>query len=373
MRTGRATTRTALVLLALLAGCATESPREPIRDPAYVRTLIENLIPAGVVDRKGWAADIYFAFSSMKIPPSDGNICATLAIIEQESTFRADPPVANLGKIAREELYHRAERYAVPRTAVDLTLKVESLDGRSYGERIDALRTERELSDLFDEMVGRVPLGSRFLTGFNPVRTAGAMQVSIAFAESFVKEYGYPYKLKGTVRDEVFTRRGGLYFGIAHLLDYPADYPKAIYRFADFNAGRYASRNAAFQSAVSALSGIPLDYDGDLVVPGDTSGKVGSTEIAVRALGKELGMTDAGIRKALERDESADFAGTALYRQVFALADRKAGKPVPRALVPKIVLKSPKFTRQLTTEWFATRVDERHRKCLSRAAAMGTT
>ena len=371
MRAGRLSPRSFLAILALLAGCALEAPREPVREPAAVRALIGNLIPATVADRKGWAADIYFAFSSLKIPPSDGNICATLAIIEQESTYRADPPVTNLGKIAREELYARADRYNVPNSAVDLSLKFESLDGRSYGERIDALRTEKELSELFDEMVGRVPLGQRFLSGFNPVRTGGAMQVSIAFAEGFVKEYGYPVKLKGTVRDEVFTRRGGLYFGIAHLLDYEADYPKALYRFADFNAGRYASRNAAFQAAVSGLTGIPLDTDGDLVRHGDASGRIGSTEIAVRTLWKELDMSDADIRKALDLDEGPAFADTALYRKVFSLADRKAGKAVPRAVVPKIVLKSPKFTRKLTTEWFATRVDERHRKCLARAAGMG--
>jgi hypothetical protein len=33
------------------------------------------------------------------------------------------------------------------------------------------------------------------------------------------------------------------------------------------------------------------------------------------------------------------------------------------------VLKSPKITRKLTTEWFANRVDERQRKCLARASA----
>ena len=364
----------ALVLgAAFLAGCAGEAPLRdalPLR-PADIRAQIVGLIPAGTADRAGWAHDTYAALSALEITPTPANICAVLAVIEQESTYRTDPEVPRLGQIAWGEIDRRAERLGVPAAAVHLALKLPSSNGKSYAERIDAVKTEKELSRIFEDLIDRVPLGQRLFADRNPVRTGGPMQVAIAFAEQHAAERPYPYPVATDLRAEVFTRRGGLYFGIAHLLDYEADYPKALYRFADFNAGRYASRNAAFQAAVSGLTGIPLDTDGDLVRHGDASGRIGSTEIAVRTLWKELDMSDADIRKALDLDEGPAFADTALYRKVFSLADRKAGKAVPRAVVPKIVLKSPKFTRKLTTEWFATRVDERHRKCLARAAGMG--
>jgi hypothetical protein len=39
---------------------------------------------------------------------------------------------------------------------------------------------------------------------------------------------------------------------------------------------------------------------------------------------------------------------------------------LPRAVVPQIHLEGPKISRNLTTEWYARRVDERFRQCLSR-------
>ncbi|MEO5692275.1 MAG: DUF1615 family protein, partial [Usitatibacter sp.] len=59
---------------------------------------------------------------------------------------------------------------------------------------------------------------------------------------------------------------------------------------------------------------------------------------------------------------------TVLYRRVLEVADHKSGKPVPRAVVPGIQLQSAKFTRELTTQWFADRVVTRHRQCLARRA-----
>jgi hypothetical protein len=191
------------------------------------------------------------------------------------------------------------------------------------------------------------------------------MQVAIAFAESHAAQKTYPYPVTGSIRHEVFTRRGGMYFGIAHLLDYPASYDSPIYRFADFNAGHYASRNAAFQQAVTLVSGIPLALDGDLLryVSGRPAAEPGNTELAVRVLAKRLDMGHAQIRRDLELGTTQEFEKSRLYARLFTLAEKLAGKPLPRAVLPNILLKSPKFTRKLTTEWFANRVATRYRTC----------
>jgi len=192
------------------------------------------------------------------------------------------------------------------------------------------------------------------------------MQVSIAYAEQHADAKKYPYPVHNTIRNEVFTRRGGMYFGIAHLLDYPVDYDDMLFRFADFNAGHYASRNAAFQNAVSVLTKAPLALDGDLLLHGSAASEPSKTELAIRKLADQLDLNDAAIRRDLERGDQSDFADTRLYKRIFGLADTGRGRPVPRAIVPKIRLQSPKITRQLTTEWFAKRVDERYEKCLLR-------
>ena len=359
-----------VVLFALLCSCATREEVPAGVKPEAVPSQIMRLLPPALPDRAGWAADIYAAFSTQNLTPSYENLCAVLAITEQESTFRVDPSVPGLPEIAWREIDNRAERAGIPKFAVRAALQLSSPDGRTYGERIDAVRTERELSEIYEDFIGSVPMGMRLFARHNPVRTGGPMQVSVVFAESYVAAHPYPFPLTGSVRREVFTRRGGMYFGIAHLLGYEAPYPEPLYRFADFNAGRYASRNAAFQGALARLSGIPLVLDGDLLPPGaQRDSAPGETERAALAISKQLGLGEAAIRRDLERGEEPAFERTRLYERVFELADQSAGRRVPRAVLPTITLKSPKFTRKLTTEWFARRVDERYRRCLAKAAA----
>jgi hypothetical protein len=359
----RAITAAALCIPLLLAACATRpTPQIPQVPPSQIRAEIARRMPVDVPDRNGWATDIQTAFSTERIDPNPENICAVLAVIAQESGYHADPGVPNLPRIAREEIDRRAAAHHIPKLLIDAALQIHSPDGRSYSDRLRHVRTERELSRIFEDLIASVPLGKRLFADFNPVETGGPMQVNIVFAEENAGDY--PYPLAGSMRDEVFTRRGGLYFGIMRLLDYPTPYTRKVYRFADYNAGRYSSRNAAFQNAVSIATGIPLALDGDVLTPGAPLDRPGQTERAVRAMANDLGMDARTIRKALERSDRLDFDGTPLYARTYALADARAGKPLPRAMIPSIQLDSPKITRKLTTEWFATRVDARYQRCM---------
>ncbi|HET9206498.1 MAG TPA: DUF1615 domain-containing protein [Burkholderiaceae bacterium] len=355
---------------ALLAGCAQPGRMaEPTGfGPTEAREAIQRVLPAGTDDKAGWASDIHAALASLELPSTPENLCAVIAVTEQESSVRADPAVPNLPSIVWKEIDRRAESAGVPKVAVRTALGLKSPDGRSYADRIDTVKTERQLSEIFEDFIGMVPMGKTWLADRNPVRTGGPMQVSIAFAETFAQSRQYPYPVKASIRREVFTRRGGLYFGTAHLLAYDAPYDKLLYRYADFNAGHYASRNAAFQNALSVASGLPVALDGDLL-PHAANAPRGETERAAATLASRLGLSETAIRRDLERGDVLEFAQTELYQRVFAYAERLDKRALPRAMVPRIDLQRPKFTRKLTTEWFANRVDERHRRCMARIGA----
>jgi len=353
---------------ALLSGCAGEPPTAapPAANPPDARELIDRSLPRSVPDRAGWTADLYAGFAVLGIAPTHENICAVTAVIEQESGFRVDPVIPGLPAIAWREIDDRAAHAGVPPTLVHGVLRLNSSTGRSYGDRIDRVRTEKELSDIFEDFIGAVPLGSTLFADRNPIRTRGPMQVHVAFAEQLAATRKYPYAVKVSIADEVFTRRGGVYFGIAHLLSYQAPYDRYLYRFADFNAGQYASRNAAFQAAVRAASGSPLVADGALL-PHDSDAKgAGATELAVRSLAPRLNIGENAVHGALEKAKSREFEETALYHRVFVLAEQSWKRTLPRAVVPHIELHGPKITRKLTTEWYANRVDQRFERCLKR-------
>lgn len=344
----------------------------PANQPVYgekdARALLDKLLPRGVADRSGWANDIYTAFTALKIPYTPAFYCASMAVIAQESSFQSDPVVPGLPKIVWGEIDKRIHRYGIPRLVVQAAFLKSSPDGRSYNARIDALRTERQMNALFEDMLTELPFGQQ-LAADNPIRTGGPMQVGVDFSTAQARIWPYPYKVQRSVRDEVFTRRGSVYFGTAHLLQYQTNYSQMIYRFADYNAGRYASRNAAMQGALGRLTRQPLKQDGYLMSYNGTvpSNEVTDSQRALFALAGKLGLSQAQILADLRQERYAAFAQTPTYTRFYALAEQTAGKPLPREAVPQIKLVSPKITRKLTTEWFAKRVDGRYQDCLSKA------
>ena len=366
----------------LLAGCASEPASAPAKEasvsnpktppamqprkPADMKSRIVRFLPRQVPDKQGWANDVVTALTTQGVTVNDHNVCSVLAVAEQEATYQADPVVPGLGKIAWKEINSRAAKLLIPEFMVRAALSINSPTGKSYAERIDKLRTEREMSEIFEDMISMLPMGKTLFGNLNPVHTGGPMQVSIAFAEANAR--GYPYPIKDSIRHEVFTRRGGIWFGTKHIFGYPADYPDTLYRFADFNAGWYASRNAAFQAAVSRLSGKTLALDGDLIRY--DSDLPGNTELAVYTLANRVNMSKQAIHQSLRKGDTAEFAETDLYHRIFTLADKQAGKRLPRAILPGIQLKSPKITRNLTTAWFAKRVDDREQRCVRQMATI---
>ncbi|HEY4469254.1 MAG TPA: DUF1615 domain-containing protein [Klebsiella sp.] len=361
----RITSFTLTLLVGIILSACSSKPEPVLKEGEKaidVAAVVRQKMPASVKDREAWAQAIAKTFASQKLAPTEENVCSVLAVAQQESNYQSDPAVPGLNKIAWQEIDRRAEKMHIPVFLVHTALKIKSPDGKSYSERLDSVKTEKQLSAIFDDFIGMVPMGQKLFGSLNPVHTGGPMQVGIAFAEQHTD--GYPWKIDGTVRQEVFSLRGGLWFGTYHLLNYPVNYSVPLYRFADFNAGWYASRNAAFQNAVSKATGVKLALDGDLIRY--DSDEAGTTELAVRRLSSQLVMSDDDIHRQLKKGDTLAFEESDLYKQVFRIADKKAGKPLPREVLPGIQLESPKITRNLTTAWFAKRVDDRRASCMAR-------
>ena len=90
----------ALGLVALLSGCATvEEPGPRPLTAEEGRALVTRLLPESVKERGGWATDIYAAFATLGLAPTPENICAAVAVTEQESGFQVDPVVPGLAAI----------------------------------------------------------------------------------------------------------------------------------------------------------------------------------------------------------------------------------------------------------------------------------
>ena len=65
--------------------------------------------------------------------------------------------------------------------------------------------------------------------------------------------------------------------------------------------------------------------------------------------------------------KSAAFEDTPTWKAISAAFEAKLGRPPAEAILPRVDLVSPKFTRPLTTQWFAENTQRRYAACRARA------
>ena len=351
---------------------------------AQTAKLIKHARP-NVKDAQGWADDLLDVLHLNQSPPTRENICASIAVIDQESNFVADPAVAGLGALAYKTLKDKLDRIPILGRVVLVFLDSHPKGTTSYLQRIKTARTEHDLDrtyrSLIDDagnysnlsLVIQSGLLNQLIEERNNISTVGSMQVSVRFAMDNARQRRWlPMTLTDVyaVRDELYTRHGGMYYGVKQLLGYDSGYGKKIFRFADFNAGCYSSRNAAFQHLVNILSNQNNSRDGDLLLYGKDGKPLAAVSNSEKAIGQialnnHLPLTAKQIRADLETEKQDAFATSQTYIALKNLYLSKTQHGAPFAEIPSIELNSPKISHRMTTASYATSVDGRYHKCMS--------
>ncbi len=380
-----------LALSISLAACGNGSWWSKNDEPTLNAEQIRKAIPPRVQNRSSWAQDIYDITDQLGIPQTKQNICSIVAVIDQESNFVTDPQVPGLGEKAVKEVQTRLDEKFKEKLGDGIggtmagyfeeVLKTQPSPDNNYLSQMRKVTTERQLDELYREIFDYMSkhyhvsalTGAAKLVGqdigekMNPITTLGSMQVHIGYAKAHKRQGGSIAEL----RSDMYTQYGGMYYGIHRLMMYPADYDKPIYRFADYNSGRYSSRNAAFQSMLNDLTEAELSLDGDLLLYDKDGSPRSAKSESERELLKVFSannviLTPRQIRADLKKEKDQDFEDTATYRAVTKLYKEKTGKEPFYAMMPEVVISGPKLSREYNTNWFASRVNGRYQTCMNR-------
>ena len=355
----------------------------PMTDNSLSIEQISHAMPNRNQQKTAWATDIHDIFNTLKIERTPQNICTTIAVIDQESNFQADPPVANPGKTSLNALNSELEEKLGKTLAPFFRkmLKNEPTVENSFEKQILAVKTEQQLDKVYQQMFAHFSqkyyaskitnvtklIGGDIAEKLDPITTLGSMQVHINYAKDNRRNNGNNEEL----RRDLYTQYGGLYYGIHRLMRYQTDYPKPIYRFADYNSGMYSSRNAGFQKMLAELSGQKIDFDGDLLIykSGNTvSDNLSQSEKALQAMTAQgfLQLTPRQIRSDLSKEKSQKFGETELYRTIGSLYKMKTNKAPITAMMPQVVISGAKLSKDYNTKWYADNVNQRYLACMKK-------
>jgi hypothetical protein len=376
----------ATLVLGFLGCRPARTPQTPGAVPRLEPSAIAALIDRRVRDRDAWGQAVSDALRATGQPADPSSVCAVLAIIGQESGFQEDPVVPGLARLVEARLEHyRSKLGPLGKPVFSRLLEGHApYDPRPFEERLKKVRTERDLDRVFRDLLAHYESGHpaafeaatlagklfdvESLAELNPITTCGPMQVSVRFAEGWAREHGRP---TGEVREALYTRAGGVLYGTARLFGHQAGYARMIFRFADYNAGVYTSRNAALQAQVSQLLGTPLARDGDLLryeKDGRPSDDDSQTLKALLAFRERFAaaLSEDQLRDDVRLEKTFAFEATATWKALVSVFASKLGH-AEYAILPDVALESPKMSRKLSTAWFAESVDRKYQSCLAAA------
>ena len=375
-----------------LAACGENAWWSNSKEAEMQADQIKKVLPSRVSERQSWAQDIFDIMDELRIEKTKQNVCSIVAVVDQESNFIADPTVAGLGEKAVQEINSRLKEKFEAKLGELIggtvagyfqeVLKNQPSPENNYMSQMRQVKTERELDLLYREIFAYMSkhyhisalTGAAKLAGqdigekMNPITTLGSMQVHINYAKEHKRQSGNIVEL----RNSLYTQYGGLYYGIHRLMQYPAEYDQAIYRFADYNSGMYSSRNAAFQSMLQALTENEISLDGDLLLynkDGDVRPTLSQSEkelIAIFAKNNVV-VTPRQVRSDLKKEKDKKFENTQTYLAVQKLYQSKTNKDPIYAVMPQVVISGPKLSRDYNTNWFASRVNGRYETCMQKA------
>ena len=375
-----------------LAACGENAWWSNSKEAEMQADQIKKVLPSRVSERQSWAQDIFDIMDELRIEKTKQNVCSIVAVVDQESNFIADPTVAGLGEKAVQEINSRLKEKFEAKLGELIggtvagyfqeVLKNQPSPENNYMSQMRQVKTERELDLLYREIFAYMSkhyhisalTGAAKLAGqdigekMNPITTLGSMQVHINYAKEHKRQSGNIVEL----RNSLYTQYGGLYYGIHRLMQYPAEYDQAIYRFADYNSGMYSSRNAAFQSMLQALTENEISLDGDLLLynkDGDVRPTLSQSEkelIAIFAKNNVL-VTPRQVRSDLKKEKDKKFENTQTYLAVQKLYQSKTNKDPIYAVMPQVVISGPKLSRDYNANWFASRVNGRYETCMQKA------
>ncbi|WP_309890937.1 DUF1615 family protein [Archangium sp.] len=380
-----------LGLVALLSACARNTRPEVPLPPRVTLQQATQLVPPDEKDREGWAQDVLAALEAHRLYPSAEAVCSVLAVIEQESGFEPNPAVPGLARIVQERLEAYADKLGPlgPPTIKALLEGKAPGETQTFEQRLKLVKTERDLDRVFRELLEHYEtehpktytaaqlasalFKSSRLEDLNPITTAGSMQVSVRFSADLA---GGDEQAERRVREELYTRGGGVYYGTARLLGYEAHYDDPIYRFADYNAGFYASRNAAVQAQVSRLTSIKLVQDGDLLAydkqgePVDEDSNSLKALLAFRARYAPEDLSERRVRKDALKEKEREFEETDTWEAIKHSYQEVTGEAPTYAQLPTVTIRSPKLSGDRSTAWFAQSVNKRYQRCMGRYTAL---